>query len=96
MIAEGIVDHNIVSIYQNDQYGNNSYVKFGGWDQEAIETNQTLTMMRSESSTDLKIKVIRVELTGAKIFSGFGIPFNINPYLPYTYLPDSDYQLCVT
>ena len=30
------IDYKIVSVFQNNIYGNHSYVKFGGWDEEAI------------------------------------------------------------
>ena len=34
-----MITDNIVSVYQNNNYGNTSYVKFGGWDEAAIAPN---------------------------------------------------------
>lgn len=33
---KGLITHSVISIYQNNEYGNSSYVKFGGWDLEAL------------------------------------------------------------
>ena len=35
-----LIEHNVVSFYQDNKYGNSSYVKFGSYDPDAIAKGQ--------------------------------------------------------
>lgn len=52
---KGLITHSVISIYQNNEYGNSSYVKFGGWDLEALQTNTSLYMVKTELVSDWRI-----------------------------------------
>ena len=88
---KGLITHNVLSVYQNNQIGNSSYAKFGGWDELAIEPNSTLHMLRSISKYDFYLNVSDVIYNDQTLLHEESIPMEINPYLPYAYLTDGMY-----
>ena len=92
-----IITHNIVSIYQSNVPGNSSFVKFGGWDPEAIiGKNESLIYFTKTNTTNTwNFEVDEIHFDGTKAQYLYWIYVNLNPSLPYMYIPDDHYNTTV-
>lgn len=58
----GIIRHNIVSFFTTMYGKNQSSIKFGGWDQEAIMAGHSLQMIKTVALDTWKVRLYQFEI----------------------------------
>uniref|UniRef100_A0A7S3IVK7 Peptidase A1 domain-containing protein n=1 Tax=Strombidium inclinatum TaxID=197538 RepID=A0A7S3IVK7_9SPIT len=89
---QGLVDHLIVSLWVDSSDGN-SLIKFGSWDKHGLKSGSELTVIRTTTQFSYDLRIESATLSGKSIFNdGKARLLNIDPQLPYLYLPSGDFN----
>jgi hypothetical protein len=88
-----VIDHQIFSIYLRPEHNAAipSVVKFGDWDQEAIIPGHTLKMFKTNNNSKWSIPAKNVWLNDIVLLQGVGKYIELNPHLPFIYIPTPDW-----
>lgn len=85
-----MIDHEIVMVNAMNVRGNSSVVKFGGYDQNALKAGTSLTVLRTKDEKGYILKASEFKYDSTSLISGIPKDVDLNPQLPYMYVPDSD------
>ena len=87
-----MIDHQVVMVNAMNTRGNSSVIKFGGWDLEALTPGTSLTVLKTENEKSWTLKSSLFSYNGTNLFTSV-VEKNIdlNPHLPYLYIPDADW-----
>jgi len=86
----GKISNNVVAFYTRMEDGNSSHIKFGGWDQSAIAEGGSLVMVRTRDVNSFQLNAHQFYI-GEELFLDKIRAIDIDPMLPYIYMPDLDY-----
>lgn len=90
---DGIIDHNIVSVYVCKGTGK-SMVLFGSWDKHAMKIDEhntpILKFISAPSTKDWSLNGLSFEFKGTK--TAVSRKISIAPQYPHVYIPDTDFS----
>lgn len=87
---QGLIDHITLSFDLREEYGNTSYVKFGGFDRIAManKTIDEFKLFKTRDTSDWYLPVNGFETTNGNPFNYPGIiSFELDPSVPFIYVP---------
>lgn len=73
------------------QFANSSNVKFGSWDAEAIVGGHELQVFKCQDLTAWRVGAKNFAIGSDAFIPGATRYLEMNPHLPYLYLPDEDW-----
>ena len=62
--VNNLIDHNVISFYISNTYGNSSFVKFGSYDEKAIAPGSKLNVIRTNNLNSWEISSNEVKYSG--------------------------------
>lgn len=77
----------------SNQKGITSYLKFGDWDQEGLLKGSRLNMFTTIEPTSWYLKSNSFFLGQESFMEDTNKLIDLNPHLPYLYIPDNDWRL---
>jgi hypothetical protein len=86
-----MIDHQVVMVNAMPTPGNSSVVKFGGYDMNALVTNEKYTVLRSKDKTNFNVKSNTFNYGTENLLNGVYKDIHLNPHLPYLYIPEADW-----
>lgn len=81
----------VLDAENSTQFANSSNVKFGSWDAEAIVGGNELQLFKCQDLTAWRVKAKNFDIGSDAFIAGTTRYLEINPHLPYLYLPDEDW-----
>ena len=88
---QSVIDHQIVMVNAMNQRGNSSVIKFGGWDQSALKPGTQLTVLKTKDEKSWTLSASEFLYNGTSLITGIDKRIDLNPHLPYLYIPDADW-----
>jgi hypothetical protein len=86
-----LIDHQIVSFGLRSEYGNSSYIKFGGYDVAAMENNNTDSLnffpCKDNKKWIISMSGMRVNSDNVKLSLDGVQNMELDPAVPYVYIP---------
>jgi len=86
-----MIDHQVVMVNAMNQRGNSSIIKFGGWDQSALKPGSSLTVLKTKDEKSWTLSASEFLYNGTNLITGIDKRIDLNPHLPYLYIPDADW-----
>ena len=87
---QGHVDQNVVQVYTGESsFGNNSYIKFGSWDEDS--TTEELYTMKTFDFTTWSLRAKSFEFSSKEFLPNEDRIVDFSPHSKYIYLPDADW-----
>jgi hypothetical protein len=90
---QGLIKNKVFSIFVG---GVDAHIKFGSWDQGAIQNDRFLSMFESTNQTfgyGVKFTKFSIGGTDIELNGGYAQTAVFDPSLPYIYMPEADFKL---
>lgn len=88
----GNITNNILAIYTGFQNGNSSILHFGSWDQKGMAPNAEIRFYQCFDDKNFWIQANHFEFDYDVFLTGETRYLDINPHLPYIYMPNQDFS----
>lgn len=85
-----MIDHQVVMVNAMNTRGNSSVIKFGGYDESALQAGSSLVVLRTKSEKSFTLIAAEFYYGAVNLLSGVAKDIELNPHLPYLYVPDAD------
>ena len=89
LLEKDHISHNIFSIYTSMKPGNSSHIIFGGIDEQGIQPNQTMEIVRTFNSTAWLLPSEKFQI-GEQSTQMSITAVELNPAFPYIFVPKED------
>lgn len=86
----GKINHNVITFAISMNQGNSSTIKFGSWDEFMLESGKELHILKTNGLDTWNLGANKVKL-GDKTIREREFQADIDPGVPYIYVPDNDY-----
>lgn len=94
MKNSGKISHNVIQFTISQTPGNSSVIKFGSWDKFTLAPDTELHMLKTDNLESWNLKGTQVKF-GDDIMMEKHIFVDIDPGVPYIYVPDEDFAVLI-